>query len=96
VMSEFGRTPRINKDAGRDHWPQVQSILMAGAGITGGTIYGASDRHAAFPAANPITPPDLAQTIFHLLGIADDFELRDAQDRAIRASEGTAIPSLYA
>ena len=96
VMSEFGRTPRINKDAGRDHWPQVQSILMGGAGITGGSIYGASDRIAAYPVENPVTPPDLAQTLFHLLGIPEDLQLRDPQGQQIRASSGTQIPGLYA
>jgi len=96
VMGEFGRSPRINKDAGRDHWPQVQSILLAGAGITGGCVYGASDRIAALPAKNPITPPELTQTIFHLLGVPADLELPDMLGRPIRACEGTRVPGLYA
>jgi hypothetical protein len=96
VMGEFGRTPRLNKDAGRDHWPQVQSILLAGAGISGGTIYGASDRIGAFPAADPLTPPDLGQTILHLLGVPADFVLHDQQGQAFAASRGRVIPGLMA
>jgi hypothetical protein len=88
VMSEFGRSPRINADAGRDHWPEVQSILLGGAGISPGAVFGASDRHAAFPAADPITPMDLGQSLLHLLGVPADFELHDSQGRPIRASQG--------
>ena len=96
VMGEFGRTPRINRDAGRDHWPHVQSILLSGAGITGGGVFGASDRFAAEPSDSPVPPHDLAQTILHLLGVPADLELRDAQGRPIRASKGTPVAGLYA
>jgi uncharacterized protein (DUF1501 family) len=96
VMAEFGRTPRINKDAGRDHWPQAQSILLAGAGTSGGTVYGSTDRHAAFPESSPVTPPDLAQTVLHLLGVPADLELEDPQGRPIRACGGTVVPALFA
>ena len=96
VMGEFGRTPRINKDAGRDHWPHVQSILLSGAGITGGSVFGASDRIAAEPSQDPIPPHDLAQTILHLLGVPADLELADAQGRPIRASRGTPVAGLLA
>ena len=96
VMGEFGRTPRINKDAGRDHWPHVQSILLAGAGISGGSVFGASDRIAAEPSDHPIPPHDLAQTILHLLGVPADLELHDAQGRPIRASQGTPVAGLCA
>jgi Protein of unknown function (DUF1501) len=96
VMGEFGRTPRLNKDAGRDHWPQVQSILLAGAGISGGAIYGASDRIGAFPAADPVTPPDLGQTILHLLGIPADFVIHDQQGQAFAASPGKVVAGLMA
>lgn len=96
VMGEFGRTPRLNKDAGRDHWPQVQSILLAGAGITGGAIYGASDRIGAFPAADPVTPPDLGQTILHLLGIPASFVIHDQQGQAFAASQGRVVEGLLA
>ena len=96
VMSEFGRTPRINKDAGRDHWPDVQSMLLAGAGISGGSIHGATDRHAAFVATDPVTPPDQGQTILHLLGVPHDLELRDPQGRAVSASRGEVLRNLMA
>ncbi len=88
VMSEFGRTPRMNADAGRDHWPQAQSILLGGAGISGGTVHGATDKHAAYPIAEPVTPPDLGQSILHLVGIPADLELHDLQGRPIPASSG--------
>lgn len=94
VMGEFGRTPRINKDAGRDHWPQIQSILLAGAGITGGSIFGASDRFGAYPAADPVAPPELGQTILHLLGIPADLVLHDSQGRAFIASQGSVVEGL--
>src|SRR5262249_721655 len=96
VMSEFGRTPRINKDAGRDHWAEAQSILLSGVGITGGTIHGATDQHAAFPTADPVTPPDLGQTMLHLLGVPAELELRDAQGRSVRASQGSVDEKLIA
>lgn len=96
VMGEFGRTPRINKDAGRDHWPQAQSILLAGAGISGGAVFGASDRFGAVPAADPVTPPDLGQTILHLLGVPRGLILFDPQGRAFPASTGQVIEGLLA
>jgi hypothetical protein len=89
VLSEFGRTPTINKDAGRDHWPFAQSILLAGAGIAGGTVHGATDRHAAYPSSDPVTPPDLGQSLLHLMGVAGDRELLDQAGRPIRASQGS-------
>jgi hypothetical protein len=69
VIGEFGRTPRINRLGGRDHWGRVFSFALAGAGIRGGQVYGASDRTGAFPQDNPVRPHDLTATIFHLLGI---------------------------
>lgn len=96
VMGEFGRSPRINRDAGRDHWPQVQSILLAGAGISGGTLYGASDRIGGEVALNPVTPADLTQTIMHLLGVPGDLELHDLEGRAIQACDGAQVDGLLA
>ena len=75
---EFGRTPRVGQAVvggagagrdGRDHWPHCFSTVLAGAGIRGGTVYGASDRWAAHPALDPVTPADVAATVYHLLGI---------------------------
>lgn len=88
VMSEFGRTPRFNPDAGRDHWPQAQSILLAGAGITPATVHGRTDRYAAYPVADPVSPPDLAQSLLHLLGVPAELLLRDLQGRPVPASYG--------
>lgn len=94
VMGEFGRTPRLNPQAGRDHWPHAQSILLAGAGISGGATYGATDRLAAHPIECPVTPPDLGQTILHLLGVRADLELHDRLGRPIPASRGTVLHDL--
>jgi Protein of unknown function (DUF1501) len=69
ALAEFGRTPRINKSAGRDHWPDCYSIVVAGGGIHGGKVLGASDRQGAFPAADPVTPGDLAATLFWRFGL---------------------------
>lgn len=96
VLSEFGRSPRINADAGRDHWPQVQSILLAGAGISGGCIYGASDKHAAEVRSDPVTPPDLTQTILHLLGVPSESAWPDLDGRIVRACHGTPVDGLIA
>ncbi len=69
-MGEFGRSPRITpSNAGREHWPHVFTILMAGAGIPGGRLYGSSDRIGAYPLDHRITPGELAATIFHALGV---------------------------
>ncbi len=69
VMGEFGRTPRINKDGGRDHYPNAGSLLMAGAGIRRGAVIGATDRTGATPATRPWTPEDVAASIYHAVGI---------------------------
>jgi uncharacterized protein (DUF1501 family) len=81
ATAEFGRTPTINGNAGRDHWPWVYSVALAGAGIAAGTVYGASDNSAAYPTANPHDPRDLAATIYHLLGVPPDTVLHDAIGR---------------
>jgi uncharacterized protein (DUF1501 family) len=74
LSSEFGRTPKINKDAGRDHWPKVFSIVLAGGGFKAGAIFGSSNATASEPDSEPIEPTDLFATIYHLLGI--DFHKR--------------------
>jgi hypothetical protein len=81
ATAEFGRTPKINRNAGRDHWPWVYSVALAGAGIRAGTVYGASDDSAAYPTANPHDPSDLAATLYHLLGVGADTVLHDALGR---------------
>jgi uncharacterized protein (DUF1501 family) len=80
-MGEFGRSPKINNAAGRDHWNFCYSLLLAGGGFKEGFVYGASDRIGALPSQNPVRPADLVATIYHLLGIEPELELRDRQDR---------------
>src|SRR5262249_44075013 len=84
AMGEFGRTPKINPAGGRDHWPQCWSILMAGGGIKGGQAVGESDEIGAAPKSRPVTPAEVAATIYHALGIHLDTELPGPQSRPIR------------
>jgi hypothetical protein len=77
VMGEFGRTPRVNAQAGRDHWNFCYTLMLAGGGIRGGAVHGASDRIGARPSSCPVTPADVIATIYHCLGIPADLELRD-------------------
>ncbi len=72
MMGEMGRTPRVNAQAGRDHWSQAQSVLLAGGGIRPGRVIGATDRTASFPTSDPVSIADLLRTIFHLMGIDAD------------------------
>jgi len=88
VMGEFGRTPTINAAGGRDHWGSVFSVALAGAGVPGGGVIGASDERGAMPADRPVRPPDLAATIFQLLGISPDHEFRDPFDRPLSVVSG--------
>lgn len=85
VMGEFGRTPKINAQGGRDHWGNVFSVMLAGGPVPGGAVIGASDAHGAFPAERPVRPPDLAATIFEIMGIPHGHEFRDqlARPRAV-------------
>lgn len=69
ALGDFGRTPKINGSAGRDHYPHAYSVVLAGGGIRGGQVYGSSDRHGAFPHNLPCGPNDLHATIFKALGI---------------------------
>lgn len=82
-MGEFGRTPKINDNQSRDHWPQCYTALFAGGGVRGGSVYGKSDAHAAYPDEHPVKPEDLAATIFHLLGIDPSREIRDRSNRPL-------------
>src|SRR5262249_52551380 len=77
VMGEFGRSPKVNGGAGRDHWNFCYSLLLAGGGIKPGTVFGASDRIGAQPSLNPVTPADIIATIYDCLGIPADLELHD-------------------
>ncbi len=82
-MGEFGRTPEINKNESRDHWPQCYTALLAGGGVKGGYVYGQSDERAKFPAEKPVKPEDLAATIFQLLGIDPSTEIYDRDNRPL-------------
>jgi uncharacterized protein (DUF1501 family) len=88
VSSEFGRTPKINGTAGRDHWPKVFSVMLAGGGINGGMIYGASDPTASEPERDPVLPADLMTTVYRQLGIVADKELMAPGDRPIEIVDG--------
>lgn len=93
-MAEFGRTPKINKSAGRDHWPFVYTLAMAGAGLRRGAVEGASDRLAAYPATTPYDPADMAATIYHLLGIPRDTVLYDRIGRPRELVVGNKIDAI--
>jgi hypothetical protein len=90
-MAEFGRTPRFNNRGGRDHWGSVFSVALAGGGIRGGSVYGASDALGAQPVEGRIQPQDLTATILHCLGIPPDGEIRDRLGRPIAACTGEVI-----
>src|SRR5262245_59084275 len=91
VIGEFGRTPRINKQGGRDHWGHVFSCALAGAGIRGGQVIGASDRNGAYPATDPIRGGDLTATLFHLLGIDPGGMFLDKTNRPHPITKGEPI-----
>ncbi|HTU26800.1 MAG TPA: DUF1501 domain-containing protein [Pirellulales bacterium] len=91
VSSEFGRTPKINKDAGRDHWPKVFSIVLAGGGLKEGLIYGASNAVASEPDHDEVGPADLATTVYHQLGIVADKELMAPGNRPIEIVDGGKV-----
>tara|TARA_B100001939_G_C16490242_1_gene425223 strand:- start:61 stop:525 length:465 start_codon:yes stop_codon:yes gene_type:complete len=91
VTTEFGRTPRINTLAGRDHWPNAFSILMAGAGIRGGQIIGATDKQGAEVTDRPITPEDMVATILHGLGIDHSKVLHTPLARPVPIADGGKV-----
>jgi hypothetical protein len=88
AMGEFGRTPKLNTRGGRDHWPRVFSLAMAGGGVSPGVVVGASDAIGESPAERPVTPNDLACTIYHLLGIDPSFEMHTTDGRPVRVNQG--------
>jgi hypothetical protein len=96
ALGEFGRTPKINGNAGRDHWPDCYSVTLAGGGIRGGTVYGASDQLGAYPATDPVTPADLAATIYWRFGLDPRTEIHDRTGRPHRLADGRPIKSLFA
>ena len=95
MMGEFGRTPRFNDAGGRDHWPHCFSVVMAGGGIKGGQVHGASDRIAAYPADDPVTPEDLLATVYHALGVDPRTPIYDQQERPYPLADGDPILGLF-
>jgi len=91
AMGEFGRTPKLNTRAGRDHWPRVFSVVLAGGGIPGGQVFGSSDRVGESPKDNPVTPSDLAATLYTLLGINPQSELRTPDGRPVQVNQGGQV-----
>jgi hypothetical protein len=91
VMGEFGRTPKLNTSGGRDHWPRVFSVLLAGGGVRGGQVIGSSDAVGENPKDDPVTPADLAATIYTLLGVDPAHELRTPDGRPVRVNDGGAV-----
>jgi uncharacterized protein (DUF1501 family) len=94
VMGDFGRTPKINGGAGRDHYPHAFSVMLAGGGVRRGQVYGSSDRHGAFPHDKPCGPEDLHATIFQALGIPRDAILHDRLGRPHQLTHGQPLPLL--
>ncbi len=94
VSGEFGRTPRINKDAGRDHWGPAFTVALGGGGIHGGRVVGATDARAERPAGDPHGPEDLAATIYHLLGIDPNEEFYTPEGRPVKIANGRVIQEL--
>ncbi len=90
-MGDMGRTPRTNKDAGRDHWSFCYSVVLAGGGVQGGQVYGSSDRSAAYPSTNPVSPADVAATIYHCLGIDAHAQVTDQEGRPFVIGTGKRI-----
>lgn len=95
AYGEFGRTPKINANAGREHWGACQSALLAGGGIRGGQVYGSSDKLAAYPARDPVAPEDMLATIYHAMGIEPDSLIHDREGRPLVVSDGKPILPLF-
>jgi hypothetical protein len=95
MLGEFGRTPKLNGQGGRDHWPDCYSVVLAGGGVTGGATYGTSDKLGAYPDSNPVSPGDIAATIFWRFGLDINTELHDVNGRPFRLAEGQPIRALF-
>jgi uncharacterized protein (DUF1501 family) len=88
VMGDMGRTPRVNGNAGRDHWPQCGFCLLAGGGVRRGLVYGTSDSQGMLPRDLPVTPGDIVSTVYHLVGIDPEMMVPDLTGRPIAISQG--------
>jgi hypothetical protein len=96
AVGEFGRTPKINGTQGRDHWGMCGSAVLAGGGIRGGQVYGASDKIGAYPKDKPVSPEDLLSTIYYALGLAPEREIPDREGKPHRLSDGRPLRELFA
>ncbi|HIK92443.1 MAG TPA: DUF1501 domain-containing protein, partial [Planctomycetes bacterium] len=96
MMAEFGRTPKFNANAGRDHWGHVFSVALAGGGIRGGVVHGASDNLGAFAQNGKVSPADLTATIFHCLGLNPNATIHDTLGRPLPISRGETIRPILA
>jgi hypothetical protein len=96
MLGEFGRTPRFNAAGGRDHWPNCFSAIVAGGGIRGGLVYGASDSSGAFVRDNPVTPQELMATVYHCLGIDPETHIYDLQNRPYALVDGAPVRAILA
>ena len=95
-MGEFGRTPKVNKDAGRDHWGRAGSLLFAGAGVRGGKVIGATDKDGAFVTERPVRPPDVCWTVYEALGIDPQRVIVTPEGRpTLILDEGKPVDDLY-
>ena len=95
-MGEFGRTPKINANISRDHWPKCYTVLMAGGGVQGGAVYGASDKYGAVPDRDPVTTGDLAATMYYALGIDHTIEVHDNLNRPLPIAKGRPVTEIFA
>jgi len=95
-MGEFGRTPKFNPRGGRDHWGHVFSVALAGGGVQGGAVFGASDNQGAYPSSGIVRPSDLTATIFHCLGYSPNTEIHDRLGRPLRISSGRVVREILA
>ncbi len=96
-LTEFGRTPRINREGGRDHWGAAGSIFFAGGGVRGGQVIGGTDRQAAFPTGPRYGPGDVNATLYRAVGIDPDTLLYDRQNRPLPVlPQGEPIPGVLA
>lgn len=95
-MGEFGRTPKINGSISRDHWPKCYTALMAGGGVQGGAVYGASDKYGAVPDRDPVSIGDLAATLFYALGIDHTREVHDNLNRPLPLAKGRPVTEIFA
>src|SRR5262249_52417988 len=94
---EFGRTPRVNTNAGRDHWARAMTVLLAGGGFKRGYVHGSTDGQGVAPTKDPCSPDDVSATLFHCLGVDPHQELKTSTGRPVQLfREGTVVEQLLA